>query len=136
MRIKIKERLLKYEWIYVNTETVKLMISNYDILLFVLNTFIFDTEEYCLQVKLQVNDARPLKNLYHHRSFIWRFENATGLTGSEITLMCWISFIGKRSTSSQNQTSQIKIRNIQCVLKRLTAGVEQSNCPRFQHLYL
>ena len=50
--------------------------------------------------------------------------------------MCWISFIGKKSTSSQNQTSQIKIRNIQCVLKRLTAGVEQSNCPRLQHLYL
>ena len=44
--------------------------SNYDILLPLLNTFTFDTEECCLDVNYKVNDARALKNLYHHCSFV------------------------------------------------------------------
>ena len=46
------------------------LCSNYEILLPVLNTFTFDTEEYCLDINYKVNDARALKNLYHHCSFI------------------------------------------------------------------
>ena len=39
--------------------------------------YTFDTEKYCLDVNYKVSDARALKNLYHHCSFIWRFEIAT-----------------------------------------------------------
>ena len=44
---------------------------------FPLNTPTFDIEEYYLDVNYKVNDARALKNLYHHCSFVWRFEIAT-----------------------------------------------------------
>ena len=51
---------------YVSIEFVTLgrlkdFSSNYDILLPVLNTFTFDTEEYYLDVNYNVNDARILK---------------------------------------------------------------------------
>ena len=39
-------------------------------LLPVLNTFTFDTEEYCLNLNYKVNDAKALKNLSHHCSLI------------------------------------------------------------------
>ena len=59
---------------YVSTEIIRLSVddfcSNYDIMLPVLNTFTFDTEEYCPDVNYKVNDASALKNLYHHCSFI------------------------------------------------------------------
>ena len=43
---------------------------NYDILFPVLNTFTFDTEDHGLGVNYKVNNARPLKNLYNHCSFV------------------------------------------------------------------
>ena len=49
---------------------------------------------------------------------------------------CWINFIRKRLTSFQNQTSQLKIKSIQDIIKKISAGVERSNCPKHQHLYL
>ena len=42
--------------------------SNYNILLPVLNKFNFDIEEYCLDGKYMVIDARAMKNLCHHCS--------------------------------------------------------------------
>ena len=55
--IKITENLLKYEWMYVSTY----QMSNYDILIPVLNTFTFETEEYCLDDNYMVNDAKAMR---------------------------------------------------------------------------
>ena len=41
-----------------------------------LDIFTFDTEEYSLGVSFKVNDTKAYKNLYHHCSFILRFETA------------------------------------------------------------
>ena len=43
---------------------------NYEILLPVLNTFTGDTEEYSLDANDKVIDAKALKNLFHHSSFM------------------------------------------------------------------
>ena len=80
MRIKITERLLKYEFAHKLQSfeiSVEDFSSNYDIFLPVFNTFTFDTEEYYLDFNYKVNHARAMKNLYHHCSLIQRFEIAT-----------------------------------------------------------
>ena len=44
--------------------------SNFEFLLSILNASAFDTQEYPLGGRYDVNDAEALKNLYHHYSFI------------------------------------------------------------------
>ena len=58
---------------YVNRAILKLLeyfSSNYEILNPVLATFTVYTEEYSLGVSYRINDAKVLKNLYHHCNFI------------------------------------------------------------------
>ena len=127
MGIKITERLLKYEWMYVSTEIAKLWNFSGRPQLLVLNTFTFDTKEFCLDVNYKVNDARALKNFYYH---------PVSFDSSDLILHIRIGLVslGKSQQTFKIKPVILKSGTPRVSLKRIPVGVEHSNCPKPQHL--